>query len=171
MVERFLFIVGDQNTGKSTQLRSLFVDPRLGTNGRIPNNHNVPDHYFLSVDRALYLRLTSPHERNETMAQFLAKIARRTEAGRWCVAAPLQPEASNRMPDVVETVRAVKERFTPERVRVCFLAPDRHGQTATGDIELMFRSLWRLGGVECHSIDARHRTANGTLLADYLDYS
>src|SRR5438046_2435662 len=127
MVERFLFVVGDQNSGKSTQLRSLFVDPRLGTNGRVPKSRNVRGHYFLSVDRSLYLRLTSPHERHETTAQFLGKIAHATRIGRWCVVAPLQPEPSNRMPDLVETVRAVIERFGPERIRVCVLSPDRHG--------------------------------------------
>jgi hypothetical protein len=34
--ERALFIVGEQNSGKSTQLRSMFRDVRLGTSGIVP---------------------------------------------------------------------------------------------------------------------------------------
>lgn len=35
-LERVLFVVGNRHTGKSTQLRSMFLDVRLGSNGQIP---------------------------------------------------------------------------------------------------------------------------------------
>ena len=35
-IERALFVVGDQNTGKSTQLRSMFLDWRLNIQGVVP---------------------------------------------------------------------------------------------------------------------------------------
>lgn len=35
-IERILIVVGDQNAGKSTTLRSMFVDPRLGSKGVVP---------------------------------------------------------------------------------------------------------------------------------------
>lgn len=171
MIERFIFVVGEQNTGKSVQLRSMFVDPRLGTDGRPPTSRKVREQYSLSLDRSLYLRLTSPHEMNESLAAFLQKTASKTSVGRWCVAAPLQPDAFKTMPDVVRTIRAVKRRFRPERVRVCVLAPDRHGVQDPDRVRRLFRRLWRLGRVECHCIDARERTMNGTLLADFLDYT
>ena len=39
--ERALFIVGEQNSGKSTQLRSMFSDPRLGSDGSVPSALNL----------------------------------------------------------------------------------------------------------------------------------
>jgi hypothetical protein len=172
MIERLLFVVGAPDTGKSVQLRSLFVDPRLGTRGRVPMASNVRDSYSLSVDRSLYLRLTSPHETNETLAYFLRKTATKTRTGRWCVAAPLQPDAFKRMPDLNRTVRAVLSRFHPERIRVCVLSPDRRGAVRDAlKLQRLFRRLWRLGPVECHCLDARDRTANGKLLADFFDFS
>jgi hypothetical protein len=173
MIERFLFIVGAPNAGKSTQLRSLFIDPRLETEGEIPTSRNVKAHYRLSINRGLYLRLTSPHESKESLKRFLRKTAANTSAGRWCAAAPLQPDASvYGMPDLVNTVKAVVNEFAPERIRVCILSPDQHGATWNDQtLQRLFERLWKLGSVECHSIDARKRTANGTLLAGYLDYS
>lgn len=172
MIERLLFVVGGQNAGKSVQLRSLFVDPRLGTRGRPPEAANVRDTYSLTIDRALYLRLTSPHERNESLAEFINKMARKTRAGRWCVAGALQPDRFKRMPDLVTTIRAIIARFRPERVRICVLSPDRRGVVQDPEtLQRLFRQLWRLGPIECHCIDARKRRANGTLLADFLDYS
>lgn len=66
-IERALFMIGDQNTGKSTQLRSMFLDWRLGNQGNIPTARNVRNMYALSNERWLYLRLTSPHEMRETL--------------------------------------------------------------------------------------------------------
>ncbi len=173
MIERFLFVVGAPNSGKSTQLRSLFIDPRLGTNGQIPTSRNVKPHYKLSIDRGLYLRLTSPHESRESLKGFFRKTMANTNVGRWCAAAPLQPDSSGYgMPDLFKTVKAVVKEFAPERIRVCILSPDQHGATWNDQtLQRLFERLWKLGSVECHSIDARKRTANGTLLAGYLDYS
>jgi hypothetical protein len=96
----------------------------------------------------------------------------KTGAGRWCVAAPLQLDRFKRMPDLVSIVRAVIRRFRPERVRICVLSPDRHGSVQDANqLQMLFSRLWQLGPVECHCIDARERRVNGTLLADYLDYS
>jgi hypothetical protein len=63
--ERALFIIGEPNSGKSTQLRSMFRDVRLGTGGTVPTPRNLPEMYRLSNERCLYLRLTSPNEAGE----------------------------------------------------------------------------------------------------------
>jgi hypothetical protein len=63
--ERALFIVGEQNSGKSIQLRSMFRDARLGTEGEIPAAAHLREMYRLSNERCLHLRLTSPHEMGE----------------------------------------------------------------------------------------------------------
>ena len=39
-IERALFVIGDQDTGKSTQLRSMFLDGRLGNQGEVPTENN-----------------------------------------------------------------------------------------------------------------------------------
>ncbi len=172
MIERFLFVVGGRDTGKSTQLRSIFRDPRLGTNGQVPTNRSVRDRYRLSIDRGLYIRLTSPHEAGESLRQFLDKTDHKTQGRRWCVAAPLQLDAFKTMPDLTRTVAAVIARFTPERIRVCALSPDRHGTALPpAQLDALFDVLWSLGPVECHALDARQRTRNDTLLAGFLDFA
>jgi hypothetical protein len=63
--ERALFVVGQQDSGKSVQLRSMFRNVRLGTDGNIPAATNLREMYRLSNERCLYIRLTSPHEMDE----------------------------------------------------------------------------------------------------------
>jgi hypothetical protein len=129
--ERALFMVGEQNSGKSTQLRSMFRDVRLGTEGRIPDSRNIPEMYRLSNERCLYIRLTSPHETGEWIKRrpreddkaenFLDKtedkfVRNTPDMGRrWNFACPLQPLAAKNIPDVVNTVEAFAGRFEPER--------------------------------------------------------
>ena len=139
--ERALFIVGEQNSGKSTQLRSMLRDIRLSGDGVIPTAPNLREMYRVSNERCLYIRLTSPHERHEYIGRrpdeeadnfpdkTEEKIAGSTPhlGVRWNFASPLQPLAANHMPGVVETIRAFVGRFDPERTRVLFLSPDRHG--------------------------------------------
>ena len=67
--ERALFVVGEPNSGKSNQLRSMFRDIRLGTGGNIPSGRRLDEVYRLSNERSLYLRLTSPHEAGESLGK------------------------------------------------------------------------------------------------------
>jgi hypothetical protein len=175
LLERALFVVAPQDSGKSTQLRSIFLDRRLGTNGQVPlgiDKPNLPETYHISNDRRLYLRLTSPHEYGENLEEFFEKTRNKMISGRWCFACPLQPEAFKRMPDVVKSVRQFARAFEPERIRVIFLSPNRHG------VELSYflpgrdlsDELLRISNVEVGCIDARRREANGLLLADFFDF-
>jgi len=183
--ERALFVVGEQNSGKSTQLRSMFRDVRLGTNGNIPAATNLQEMYRLSNERCLYIRLTSPHERGEYIGRrpdgeadnFLQKTEEKIVSStphvgrRWNFACALQPLAANHMPDVVETVRAFVARFDPERTRVLFLSPDRHdARLQRGHLPLV-AGLRTIPSVEIAWIDARDRTANGLLIADFFDFT
>ena len=176
LVERALFVVGPQDSGKSTQLRSIFCDRRLGTDGRVPlssEKSNLSETYFISNERRLYLRLTSPHEFGESPREFLKKSREKMVLGRWCFAGPLQPDAFKQMPDVVESVTIFSKAFEPERVRVVFLSPTRHG------IELrdflpgrdLSDELLQINHVEVACIDARQREANGLFLADFFDFT
>jgi hypothetical protein len=67
--ERALFVVGEPNSGKSNQLRSMFADIRLGTGGDILTERRLPELYRLSNERCLYLRLTAPHEAGESISR------------------------------------------------------------------------------------------------------
>ena len=103
-LERTLFVVGDQNTGKSVQLRSMFLDQRFGAEGVIPTASKIKEFVSLSHDRWLHIRLTSPHEYGDSLKEYLDKIENKMQVGRWCFAGALQPLAANNMPDVSKTV-------------------------------------------------------------------
>ena len=175
-LERALFVVGPQNSGKSTQLRSIFRDSRLGTTGQIPSSsekHKLAEIYPISNERRLYLRLTSPHEMGETPKEFFDKTRKKMVSGRWCFAAPLQPDAFKRMPDVVESVKRFTEALEPERVRVIFLSPTRQGEMLRDfapDRDLC-GELLHVNCVEVACIDARRRDRNGLFLADFFDFT
>ena len=129
-LERALFVVAPQDSGKSTTLRSLFRDRRFETNGEPPpssKQRRLSEVYWLGNDRRQYLRLTSPHEYGEAIEQFVDKSCGKMISDRWCFAGPLQPDAFRQMPDVVATVDAFNSAFSPERCRVVFLSLNRHG--------------------------------------------
>jgi hypothetical protein len=177
--ERALFVIGDQDTGKSAQLRHIFQDVRFHRNGEVPTGADAPrlsEMYRISNERALYLRLTSPHEMKETVKEFLDKtedkISRNLNLGRrWNFAGSLQPTAANNMPSAAAAIVAFMQRFHPERARAVFLNPDRHGGAhvqafLSGETD----QLWN-AGAEVIVVDARRRDANGLVLADFFDFT
>ena len=173
-IERALFIVGDQNTGKSVQLRSMFLDWRFGSEGIIPTSSKIKESIYLSQHRGLHIRLTSPHEYGDTPKSYLDKIENKTQSGRWCFAGALQPEASNKMPDVTSSVEKFVNKFGPEKVRVCFLSPDKDGNlifNKMNNFNSIVDSLINIDNVEVIFIDARSRDSNGLLLADFFDFA
>lgn len=174
-VQRALFVVGEPNSGKSNQLRSIFRDARLGTGGKIPRGQpKLPETYRLSNECCLYLRLTSPHEMGESLNEFLRKtediIKRNTPqpGRRWVVYCALQPDAAKRMPGLVRICGAFLRRFNPERLRVVFLSPDRHGNDLQQAHTPLVDRLREDSEIEICWVDARDREANGLLLADFL---
>lgn len=172
-LERALFVVAPPDSGKSTQLRAMFLDRRLGTEGNIPSTRNIPETYYISNERRLHLRLTSPHEYGESPEEYMDKAKGKMGSGRWCFACALQPDAHNKMPDVVDSVRSFIAAFDPERVRVVFLSPNRHGLELKGFVpgRDLTDELLRINGVEVACVDARHRAANGLFLADFFDFT
>ena len=176
-IERALFVIGDQDTGKSTQLRSMFLDGRLGNQGEVPTENNPRKTYALSNERWLYLRLTSPHEVGETLGEFLDKCAGKMQAAgqtarRWNLAAALQRTGTERLPYGPDVIEGFIQRFTPERVRAVILSPGRSGDYVTEfDHQHLTRTLRALPGVEVMTTDATTRTANGLMYADFFDFT
>lgn len=187
-LERALFVVGKQNSGKSEQLRSMFLDVRFGNNGIIPDERKLQEIYRLSNERCLFLRLTSPHEAGEFIGKrpsrpkkvtnFLEKTAetiatyRHHSVRRWNFAGALQRSRSNHMPGAGTTCRAFVERFKPERTRVVFLNPDRHGVPLSEEIYLrLVNDLRGTPRLDICCIDARDPEANGLFLADFFDFT
>ena len=176
-VERALFLIGDQNTGKSTQLRSMFLDWRLGERGEVPPTSNLPDSYPLSNERRLYLRLSSPHEAGEAIETFLDKCARKmqSDAGRWRrwnFAGAVQISSTPHLPDGKEVIRAFIKRFAPERVRAVLLTPDRSGAHLNpNDLRKLVTDLRSLTNCEVIMVDATSPEANGPMYADFFDYT
>lgn len=168
-LERVLLVAGDPHTGKSTQLRSMFKDPRMGTHGNIPSTRRLRTAYMLSPFRHLYLRLTSPHESGESLSTFLGKISHGAQ-GRWNVATPIQIGAAGKMPDLTTVVHALGTHFSPERIRVAILSPDCHGNPLHSAPQVMANVLG-IQFCEALCIDARTRDGNGLLLADTFDFA
>jgi len=174
-LERALFVVAPRDSGKSTTLRSIFQDRRLGTSGVVPDSdqRRLNEVYWLSNERRLYLRLTSPHESNESIQEFIQKSRDKMPSGRWCMAAPLQPDAYKRMPDVVSSVREFVAAFGPERTRVAFLSPNRHGVEVGAFLpgRDLREELLSMGNIEVVCLDGRRRGVNGLILADFFDFT
>ena len=176
LLERALFVVAPRDSGKSTTLRSLFCDHRFGRNGEVPLSaefKNLPEVYHLSNERRLYLRLTSPHENGESPEKFIDKTKGIMGSGRWCFAGPMQANAFKNMPDVVTSVEAFIEAFQPERLRIAFLSPNRHGQVLSDFLPSrdLSQELLSIDRVEVLCMDGRERGKNGLLLADFFDFT
>lgn len=176
LLERALFVVAPRHCGKSTQLRSIFRDRRFGRNGRVPasSKKKLDETYYLSNERRLYLRLTSPHEVGENLDGFLQKTKHKMISGRWCFVAPLHPVPFRNMPDVVRSIRTFVRFFDPERVRVVLLSPNRRNIAVTDFLpghDLCAALLAIDDRVEVICIDARQRETNGLVLADFFDFT
>lgn len=172
-LERALFVVGGRNTGKSTQLRSMCLDMRFGYEGDIPERVKIRQEISLSNERKLFIKLDSPHEEKISIDEWLGKVDT-DRSGRWCFAGALHPKDLYKMPDLKTSIQAFYKRFLPERIRICFLSPDKDNNSITSsvnNINSLIDSLLSIEGVECMFIDARSKTANGLILADFFDFT
>ncbi|MDG0024935.1 hypothetical protein [Trinickia sp. Y13] len=177
-IERMMFVVGEPDAGKSTTLRSLFVDPRFGTKRVVPTESRIRL-VGLSKERCLFMRLTSPHETKQNINQFLKTIeaaqrrAARLGFRRFNVACALQPFAARAMPDLHDVCSEALHQLLPERMRVVVIDPRQDGQPGPS-LSTQTISELRRRHVELVRIDgqhARHEYPNGLLLADFFDFT
>ena len=174
--ERALFFIGDKETGKSTQLRSMFKDWRLGTRGRVPTQRKLTETYPLSNERWLYLRLTSPHEMEETLTDFLEKCTSKMivdpPAFRWNFAGALQRTPTKFLGPAPNVIEGFIKRFAPERVRAVILCPLQTGEILP-DIEMssLTKDLQRIPNLEIMTVDATQRERSGLMYSDFFNFT
>ena len=182
-LERVLLVCGMQNSGKTTLLRHMYVDPRFGTADRVPNRRRgrLPV-VALSRERCLYIRSASPHERHESLAGFLGQLERQIDLAwrRWDywrvnIACAVQPDATEDTPDATTICEAIRRRFVPERMRLVQIDPTQRGNAG---VRLSIDQLDRLREIpaEVISVDGRRSAGenqhpNGFLLADFFDFT
>jgi hypothetical protein len=178
-MERALFVVGKQNAGKSTLLRQMFVDRRLGTDGAIPEASRIKP-VALSPERCLVIRCASPHERKETLRRFFDKVERDMERvsdqfWRFNYACALQPEAENKMPDLITICKKFDAKFAPERIRVILIDPRQDGRPgsrlAQSDVDELRSLSVEMAIIDAHRSTPRYEYSNGIFLADFFDFA
>ncbi|WP_062093070.1 hypothetical protein [Caballeronia udeis] len=179
-IERILLVVGDRDAGKSTTLRSMFVDPRFGTKGIVPATSQRRIRLVtLSRERCLFMRLTSPHETQQNIEHFFNRLdTARRRAGRlgfrrFNMACAMQPQAANAMPDILAVCQAMRRQVDPERIRIVVIDPRQDGLPGPQLSRLAIDGI-RGSGVEVAWIDGSHslgRHPNGLLLADFFDFT
>src|ERR1035437_6109308 len=178
-MERALFVVGRQNAGKSTLLRHMFIDPRLGTGGKIPTASKIRP-VALSHERCLVVRCTSPHERNEPLDAFFKKLDRAMEIAyreywRFNFACAMQLTTAGKVPDFVTLCEEFQERFEPERIRVIQIDPCQNGKPgvrlARTEIDQLRYHRIEMVVVDWDRSPTSNQDPNGYLLADFFDFA
>ena len=180
-LERILFVVGKGNAGKSRLLRSMFVDPRFGTDGQVPDssqNRRGISTVQLSRERCLSIRYSSPHENYRSLPEFLADLDKRMANSwksywRFNFACAMQPFATKKTPSVVDICAALEPLY-PERVRLVQVHPrqdDEDGDLLASTDADRLRAM----NVEVVTIDGRWGSPrkphpNGQFLADFFDF-
>ncbi len=175
--ERFLIVCGNQNSGKSTLLRSMFIDPRIDPQ-QTPCTARRPPIVALSNERCLAFRIASPHERGLTLEEFMESIYK-TACNAWNrywrvnFACAMQPFSANNMPSITTVCKELNRVFQPERIRVVQIDPTQDGSSGSLLSLSAVSSLIQMN-VEVTTIDARRHSnlrSNAFFLADFFDFT
>jgi hypothetical protein len=175
-IERILIVLGEQNSGKSKQIRGMLDNQRFGYDGDFPETGKTATSFALSSNRRLYVRLTSPHEWEESFDQMSSKIieeaSRFPPNTRWNAIIPMQISASRKLPGGLSLIDNILVELNPERIRYVVLNPIHDGTYLDSDLmDEIYGHIMDKERVDYCSIDARHELKNGTILLDYFDFA
>ncbi|AZZ36403.1 hypothetical protein CIK05_06225 [Bdellovibrio sp. qaytius] len=194
-IERALFIVGVQNSGKTTLINNAIDSVphwlKIGTPRpkKIKNKkYNLGGSYIISSDRKLYVRTSSFHESGRNTAYFLKSMKDKTKTGRWNVICPMQPEATYtkegnvKMAEPAEAIKKFIERFNPEHIRVYLLDLrfDKIEKTKKRksvvvindkDIRKHISKLQKIKNVECTYLNVKNENKNNHTITDFFNFS
>lgn len=171
--ERALFVLGYQNAGKSTAIRRMYKDWRMGRQGQVPQKRTTRFPVIrLSNERMLYVRVQSPQERGEDWTKFTGRIDRaiRTNGpnARWNSACAMQISRGTNIAGGLSVIRRFIRKYKPERVRVALMNPPARGDALTDDdLTKILEGIQALAG---EPLQVYGRGQSGFLLADFFDF-
>jgi hypothetical protein len=171
-MERALFVVGQPGGGKSAHLKNMFLDWRFHTSGVLWKKTGPIPPVALSNERTLRIFSQSAQEGGHSIQQWIDRIKESIGPGRWCFGGALQAKGAKKLPEALPYVEAFIEAFSPERVRICFLSPDKSDRTIDQflDLEEVIPAILSMDGVECVFIDAKLLNTNALMMADFFDF-
>jgi hypothetical protein len=154
----------------------MYHDPRFGTGGKLPAQGQLKP-IALSYARYLFVRLSSPHETNESLSAFFDSIDRIGKRAwdlgwRFNFACALQPHQTATTPGIATICHQFKRAFLPERIRIVQIDPKQDGQLGTLLTPADLKRLWSMD-VEIATVsgDRLGQRMNGWFLADYFDFT
>lgn len=179
-MERALFVLGKQNSGKTRRIRNMYADVRMGRDGKVPQKKQTRfPTVYLSNERRLYVRVQSPQEAGDTLAKFFKKIDAATKrdgpTARWNTVCAMQWDPGRNIGDGLNVIGHFIRKYKPERVRVAVLHPPARlwAEMTSNERDRCqkgIRALERAGTiVEQLMVPGRGR--NGLLLSDFFDFT
>ena len=179
-IDTLVLVIGDQNGGKSNQMRSIFEEHELYHQyGGYPTSGNIARHYLVPPDMELFLRLSSWHEKKQTYQDVVTDITqgKRYPDRRYKVFAAAQVTPTGSLMAGEDLFMQLFQDFSIRRGYAVWLNPDRSGRTpfAIGPGLASFLSANRQASALAIDSLALHPSAapatnsvNARLLADLL---
>ena len=96
-IDTLVIVLGDQNAGKSNQIRTIFEEYELGSGlGGYPTSSNIKSRYLVGRDVELYVRLSSWHEKGQDYTRLKSDLTshHRCAERRYKAIIPLQISAT-----------------------------------------------------------------------------
>lgn len=131
VIDTLVAVIGDRNSGKSNQIRSIFEEPPLTTFfGGYPPSPNIQRTYLVDPDIELYVRLSSWHERGENWSQIKNDLqtAQTTPRRRFKAIVPLQVSATQSLSAGEKVISRLISSFNIRRTYAVWLDPAVSGQ-------------------------------------------
>lgn len=127
-IDTLVMLAGDQNAGKSNQLRTIFEEPELYKfYGGYPQSSNIKRYYQVDPGMELFLRLSSWHEKGDDYQKVKRDIRRNhwDKTRRYKVLVPAQVTATPKLVAAELLFQRILHDFQVRRAFIVWLSPDR----------------------------------------------